>query len=785
MGLKELFKIVGLVTVDGVDKAKTELDGVTNTAEKSSDSMVSSFKKIGAAVATYFTVDAITNFGKQLVDAAASVSAETSAFEQIMGDYTDTAKQKMQEVADATGVVDTRLTGYMTSMTAKFKGLGFDIDEATTLAQEGLMLASDAAAFWDKSLEDSMSALNSFINGNYEGGEAIGLFANDTQMAAYAVKQGLVETTSAWASLDEATKQATRLEYAQNMFEMSGATGQAAKEADQYANVQGNLNEKWRQFKAQIGEPLLQNVVLPAMQALMDIIDDLSKGFEDLQKWLSENEETVNNVLTAVVALTGAFVAYKAAMAISGIISAVTKALDGMTIAQWALNAAMNANPIMLIVTAIGALVAAFAYLWTTNEDFRNFWIETWGAISTFFMDTWNGIVNFVTVTIPEAFNAMIQWFANLPTNIANWLQQALTTVTTWATNMVNKAIEVGTNFFNNIMTFFQQLPYNIGYVIGQVLGSIIQWGLDMYNWVVTQVPLIIQSIVDFFAQLPSKVMQWLQNTLNNVVTWGKNMLNQAKTTASNFLNTIIQFIQQIPSKVMQWLTDTFNKVVQWGSDLINKGKEVISNFVTAVVDGIKDLPNKFLDIGKNVVNGFVNGVKSMISSAINAVGSFFSGIVDGAKSMLGINSPSKVFAEIGKFTGEGYEQGFAKSMGEVNDLVAETAKGIVSTAQGEFAKLDAPDIASDISVNRRMIAEPFDISPTEATQKPSVTPQNNEKIIFMDDIKDKLDSIVDALSDLLSNMNMRVVLDTGVLVGEMTPMIDEEMGDIKRRKER
>ena len=204
-----------------------------------------------------------------------------------------------------------------------------------------------------------------------------------------------------------------------------------------------------------------------------------------------------------------------------------------------------------------------------------------------------------------------------------------------------------------------------------------------------------------------------------------------------------------------------------------------------AVVDGIKDLPNKFLDIGKNVVNGFVNGVKSMISSAINAVGSFFSGIVDGAKSMLGINSPSKVFAEIGKFTGEGYEQGFAKSMGEVNDLVAETAKGIVSTAQGEFAKLDAPDIASDISVNRRMIAEPFDINPTEATQKPSVTPQNNEKIIFMDDIKDKLDSIVDALSDLLSNMNMRVVLDTGVLVGEMTPMIDEEMGDIKRRKER
>ena len=49
-------------------------------------------------------------------------------------------------------------------------------------------MAADAAAFWDMSLEESTSHLNSFINGSYEGGEAIGLFANDTQMAAYAVE---------------------------------------------------------------------------------------------------------------------------------------------------------------------------------------------------------------------------------------------------------------------------------------------------------------------------------------------------------------------------------------------------------------------------------------------------------------------------------------------------------------------------------------------------------------------------------------------------------------------
>ena len=116
-----------------------------------------------------------------------------------------------------------------------------------------------------------MSALNSFINGSYEGGEAIGLFANDTQLASYAVKEGIVKEAEEWANLEEAKKQATRIEFAKNMFDASGATGQASKEADQYANVQANLNEKWRQFKAEIGEPLLQNVVLPAMDKLSGV----------------------------------------------------------------------------------------------------------------------------------------------------------------------------------------------------------------------------------------------------------------------------------------------------------------------------------------------------------------------------------------------------------------------------------------------------------------------------------------------------------------------------------
>lgn len=377
----ELFKLFGTIGIKN-EEANQAIDETTQIAEESEGRMSSAFKKIGTAIAAAFAIDRIVAFGKEVVNVAAEVDAEVSAFEQIMGDYSEEASAKMGKIADATGMVDTRLTPYMTSMTAKFKGLGYDIDDATNLASDGLTIAADAAAFWDKSLDESMSHLNSFVNGSYEGGEAIGLFANDTQMAAYAVQQGIVESTKDWSALDEATKQATRLEYAKNMMEQSGATGQAAKEAGQYANVQANLNEKWRQFKAQIGEPLLQNIVIPAMERLSTLVDLLSAGFQALTTWVNEHQTAVT-ILAAVIG--GAVVglgAYKAAMLAMFVIQKVTSFMKEMTIAQRLLNLAMSMNPIGLVIAAIAALVAAFVILWNKSSAFRNFWIGVWNAIT-------------------------------------------------------------------------------------------------------------------------------------------------------------------------------------------------------------------------------------------------------------------------------------------------------------------------------------------------------------------------------------------------------------------
>ena len=417
--------LVAKLAWDGKE-AEEGMGNASKSAETMESRMGKTLKKVGTALAAAFTVDKIIDFGKQCIASGAEVSAETAAFSQIMGDYAGEATKKMGDVAKSAGMVDTRLTPYMTSMTAKFKGLGYGVDDATSMAARGLTLATDASAFWDKSLDESMGHLNSFINGSYEGGEAIGLFANDTQMAAYAVEKGIVKETKAWANLDEATKQATRLEYAENMMKQSGATGQAAKESGAYANVMANLAEKWRQFQATIGEPLIENVVIPAVNLLSEGIDALGTAVEYVKTHFSEWKAAAMDLVPYLQAAVTVYAGFKAGTAIQSIVTGFQNAKLAVTLftmsqgsagivtgittgalklqeiavglltgkiklsqvatalwskAQAALNAVLNANPIGLVITAIVALVAGFVLAYNKSETFRNFVNGLWESL--------------------------------------------------------------------------------------------------------------------------------------------------------------------------------------------------------------------------------------------------------------------------------------------------------------------------------------------------------------------------------------------------------------------
>ena len=484
----------------GVDEAKKKVKEVGDETKNSSSKIKDALKGIGTAVAAAFTVKAIADFTKEIVNASASVAAEQSAFSQIMGNYSDKATEKLRQVADETGITETRLTSSMTSMTAKWKGLGLGVEDATTNATRGLTLAADASAFWDMSLDESVGHLNSFINGSYEGGEAIGLFANDTQMAMFAVQSGLIGSTKEWANLDEATKQATRLEYAENMMAQSGAVGQAKREAGEYANVQANLNEKWRQFKAQIGEPVLQNVVIPAMELLSSAVDKASQGYESLKifvadanakiqeavTWANQHQTALTMVGIAVGTVTTALIAYNVAQAIAnagGLANVASLASNAvgyyaLTVAETVATPATTAfgavmafvtSPITLVVVAIGALIAIIALC-----------VKHWDEISKVAKETWDKITNFTsdavskvsgkfeemktkaTEKVSSMKESVVNKYNDIKSGITDKVNGAKQAVSDGFNNMKSSAIEKASGMVSNVKSKFSEIKSGI-----------------------------------------------------------------------------------------------------------------------------------------------------------------------------------------------------------------------------------------------------------------------------------------------------------------------------------
>lgn len=789
---------------DSLGDVGDETDNLGNKTESSSNRIMSAFKKIGGVVATAFAVDKVVDFGKSIVDASATVAAEQSAFEQIMGDYSNTAQEKINEIADTTGMVSTRLTPYMTSMTAKFKGLGYDIDDATTLAQDGLTLAADAAAFWDKSLDDSMSALNSFINGSYEGGEAIGLFANDTQMASYAVEQGIVSEAKEWANLDEARKQATRLEYAQNMMEASGATGQAAKEADQYANVQANLTEKWRQFKAQIGEPLLQNIVIPAMDKLSGIVDKASTAYKDCTKWISEHHEELKILggvaISASVGVGAFFLVFKSAK----IISSATKAVKGFVNGVKGIGVALTTGlgPIGLVIGAISALVAAFIYFWNTSEEFRNFWIGLWESITTAASGAWEAIKNtalafwdWITLTASAAIAGMKEGWNSFKESVAN-IWNAITDFASTAWETIKNVVQVGIMFIVEIITFAVEL-------------IMIPW---RFIW---------ENVKEFVIPIWESIKSTVSNAINAVKTTIETVLNAIKTFFTNVWNSIKNTTTSVFNSIKSVITNIWHSIKSVFETVLNAIKSVVStawnnikSVTSSVFNAVKGVASSVWNSIKSVIDSVVNGIKSVVSSVWNSIksttSSVFNGIKDTASSVW--NSIKSAIETPINAAKNAVKSAIDKMKSFLNfSWSLPPLKLPHINISGKFS-LNPPSVPKfGISWYKKAMDNPimftkptlFDFNPANGTARGAgeagdevmigkntmlnmireAVALENANISYMFERLIKLLEFY--MPELIKNMAKNIYLDTGVLVGEMGGEIDYKLGNISKMKER
>ncbi len=532
--------------------------------------IVSGIKALGGSV---------KNMAGQFIDSAATVKAQSSQFEQTFGEFQSEATEAIRRVASEGGILETRLNTLGSRIYAFARSSGGDASESLGLMERALRVAADSAAYYDTSVEQATETLQSFLKGNFENDAALGLSATETTRNAAAMDLFGKE----FKELSEIQKQETLLKMVEDSQKLSGAMGQASREADGWENVMGNLNEAWRQFQANVGTPILENLIpivqniTTAFQGWMSSIDWDAFGTK-VNEFVNAIIDNGPTIISIIAGIGAGFVAWNVVTIIQGVVASINAfraANEGATIAQLAMNAAMSANPIAIVITAITGLIAVIGALWATSEDFRNAVSEIWGNIKDAFVNAWEAIKAAWDAAQPY-FQAIWDTLVDIFTPVAEVLGGFFSA----AWDAVKVVWDKATGFFQNIWNTIQ----GIFAVVEAVLSGDFSGAWEAIKGVFA-------GWADFFTGL-----------------WND-------------------------------LTDIFAKAWDW-----------------------------FVGIGEDIVNGIWQGIKNIWGSLKSWFSGLWDDLVGGVKDFLGIHSPSRVFAGIGKNMALGLGEGWEDSFGRVRD---------------------------------------------------------------------------------------------------------------------
>ena len=334
----------------------------------------------------------------------------------------------------------------------------------------------------------------------------------------------------------------------------------------------------------------------------------------------------------------------------------------------------MMANPIILIVAAIAALVAAFVILWKKSEKFRNFWKGLWeglknivSTVTNFIKENWKSFLLMLVNPFAGVFKLLydnVEGFRNFWNNI--W-----TNIKDFFINLWEGIVTFFSELPGRIMTFVNELPEKIGYALGYIAGTIAKFFVNVWEFITVKIPEIITQVITFIKELPGKIWEWLTATFNKIKEFGSQTLQKAKEIGTNFVTNVVNFVKDLPGKVWGFLKNTASKVASFASDMASKGKTAAVNLHNNIVNGIQKLPSKMLEIGKNLVKGLWNGITGAASWLKEKIHSFGDGILKGFKKAFGIKSPSKLMRdEVGKYIGLGVAEGIDDTVVDVENAL-------------------------------------------------------------------------------------------------------------------
>lgn len=749
---------------------------------------------IGAAMGAAFS-------GKEMIEAAASVKAAESQFEQTFGTMQASARQAIDTVADRSGILEKRLQGTATSIYSFAKTSGMDSTQALDMMSDALQVAADSAAYYDKSLEETSETLKSYLKGNYANDAALGISSTEYTRNAKAMEMYGKKFTE----LSKAQKQLTLLQMVKDANALSGAEGQAAREADGWENVTGNLKQAWTDFLAVVGTPVLAGAVAvvkritAALQSVTSAAKEVSSALSDVFGLTADTAASASNVSedTGKAAESYSDMAESAEAAQE----ATDKSLAGFdkinklsgedgkttvndTPAEQTMSVMTDTAPAEKAMSGfekkirdvLGGLKKGFA-------DFKGYFGKNFAGIFSSAFGKIGGEAGKFRSTLGRAFSDIGTLVEPLRSYLSGDFTAYLQTVVATTGDIAAGIFDSFNKVFSDIWDIVL-FPF-MGLFTTTILPFFTQFATEMWKTAGTLFAGIKEIFDTFWAEAIAPLLTVIMSIVTDIFTdlkamWDENgaVIFEALREALNGIkDTIINFwekwLKPVYDTLLSNITTLWKKHLR---PLFNNVMGLIADLATAYKNNILPIINWLIDklapvitgIGKTVINTVSRAISAVID-VLNGLVTFFRGVFTGDmnRAWEGIK---QIFSAVGSFFADAFGAG-REAVRKAFSFMGDWAKERLAVLQKPFKDIGSwfgekfstaygsvksafTDIGTWFKNKKDSVVNAFKELPADLKAKFSDAWEKIKGIFSIQTVKDFFGSVRDTIADIFGKIS-------------------------------